>query len=66
MHDKAYYDVLSEALARKGRRPSRRKRFKVTVLEPGIPAGSGLHSGVTAGNKRRRHVQTFLKKGGQK
>jgi len=66
MYDKAWYDVASEALARKGRRPSRRKKFKVTVLEPGIPAGSGLHNGVTAGSKRRRHVQKFLREGGQK
>lgn len=65
MQDRAWYDVASEALARKGKRPSRRKKFKVVKLPPGIPAGSGLHSGVTAGSKRRRHVKKFLDRQGK-
>ena len=32
MLDRDFYDVASEALARKGRKPSRRKKFKVVKL----------------------------------
>lgn len=45
----AWNRIASEALEPK-RKPSRRKRWKVTKLEPAIPRGSGLRG------KRRGHV----------